>query len=128
MSTVQAHLLQASISDEADHTDTEAHKSLIPAPRIRRKPVAGLADLDDVQRRQNKKAPLPPYDKAYGMRNICIAGLFFSWALAIVCMALVPWTFQTNQIFVTPAGAYSMYGISFVVDSFIRTMTFVYFH
>ena len=50
---------------------------------------------------------LPPYDRALGTRNACIAGLLFSFAVSITCISLAPWAFRGRRAFLSPSGGYS---------------------
>lgn len=60
------------------------------------KKVSELPDLD-----------LPMYDKAFGTRNACIAGLIFSWLLAITCISLGPWTFKAGRMYSEQGGGFA---------------------
>ena len=67
-------------------------------------PTESLSSGDNLQ------DTIPAFDKAHGTRNFCIAGLVFSWGIAVVCIALVPWTFRSGRTFPAQNGGYTADG------------------
>ncbi|KAI9715228.1 MAG: hypothetical protein M1828_000926 [Chrysothrix sp. TS-e1954] len=79
------------------HERAEANE--VGAPR-----QYGLVSSEDVDCVKS----LPPYDQALGTRNICVAGLLFSWALGFTCIGLAQWTFRGGQAFLARTGGYTV--------------------
>ncbi|KAH7077592.1 hypothetical protein BKA63DRAFT_508564 [Paraphoma chrysanthemicola] len=51
---------------------------------------------------------LPPFDKANGTRNTCIAGLVLSMMVSIACIIIATWAFKGRRAFLLQTGSYTV--------------------